>query len=139
MNEEQFDEKLDSLVDLMGIESLFPKDTRIEDYKPYFNSEDTMQQWVTYPYDREGLRTAAINILFLENLLSDLESKNVIEYYEKDGAEYKVRAARYDIHLRVLHFGDVVQYTVNRKTNNKANYAKGMMRYAIKNNLMKYV
>ena len=79
------------------------------------------------------------NKVFLDPLLAELETRGDIEYYEREGAEYKVRTQRYDIFLRLLHFGGVVQYTINRKTNLKANYDKGMKLFAIQKNIEKYL
>ena len=139
ITDENFEGNLDKLVDLMGIESLFPSETRAEDYKHYFNDESSYEKWLNYPYNREGLRMAAVKILFLEQLLEKLETQKAIEYYEREGAEYKVRTSRYDIYLRVLHSGEIAQYTVNRKTNKPANYSISKLRHVIKNNLEKYL
>lgn len=137
--DEQFEKELGQLVNVMGIENLFPKESRAEEYRPYFKDEESLEMWLDYPDDKDDLKTVALNKLFLENLLEKLESERAIEFYERDGTEYKVRTSRYDVYMKLLHFGDVAQYTVNRKTNRKANYSKSMFRYAIQNNLEKYL
>ncbi|MED4551901.1 hypothetical protein P9305_04150 [Lysinibacillus capsici] len=138
VTEEQFEENLNQMVNLLGIESLFSEKNRKDEYRPYFKTEEELEKWSNYE-DEEGLKTVTINKIFLESLLDKLETAKAIDFYEVEGAEYKVRTPRYDIFLRLLHFGDVVQYTVNRKTNIKGNYARAMRRYAIQNNLEKYI
>ena len=133
---EQFKDYLKQMGEALDVKSFFAEDTRKEDYRPYFKSEEELNKWVSFP---EDMNHVVANKLALEQYLCELESEGAIEYYDQDGATYEVRTARYDIYLRLLHFGDVAQYTINRKTNKKANYSKSMLRDAIYNNLVKFL
>ena len=135
-SESELKEQLGQMVEILGVESLFSNVTRELEYRPYSKSEDELNMWVSLP---DNMKAVVVNKVFLESLLEKLETQGAIEYYERDGAEYKVRTQRYDIYLRLLHFGGVAQYTVNRKTKQKANYAKGMKLFAIQNNIEKYL
>ena len=133
---EQFEDYLKQTGEALDVKSFFAEDTRKEEYRPYFKSEEELNMWVSFP---ENMNLAVFNKLILEKYLCELESEGAIEYYDQDGATYKVRTARYDIYLRLLHFGHVAQYTINHKTNKKANYSKSMFRNAIYNNLVKFL
>lgn len=133
---EEFEDFLKQMGEAFDVESLFSEDTRKEDYRPYSKSEEELNMWVAYP---DNMNFVVLNQFLLENHLWKLKSEGAIEFYEQDGATYKVRTSRYDVYLRLLHFGHVAQYTINHKTKKKANYSKSMLRNAIHNNLVKFL
>lgn len=136
MTREELEDFLEQIGEAFDVKSYFSEVTRKEDYRPYLKSEEELNMWVSYP---DNLNFAVLNKLVLEEYLDKLESEGTIEYYDREGAEYIVRTSRYDVYLRLLHFGHVAQYTVNHKTNSKANYSKGMFSNAIRNNLVKFL
>lgn len=133
---EKFEDYLKQMGEALDVKSFFSGVTRKEDYRPYIKSEDELNMWVSFP---DNMNFVVLSKLVLEDFLEGLESDGAIEYYEQDGATYKVRTSRYDVYLRLLHFGHVAQYTINHKTKKKANYSKSMLRNAIYNNLEKYL
>ena len=133
---EELEDFLKRMGEELDIKTLFAEVTRKEDYRPYFKSEDELNKWVSFPVN---INFAVLNKLILEEYLCKLESDGAIEYYDQEGATYKVRTSRYDVYLRLLHFGHIAQYTINHKTNKKANYSKGMFSHAIYNNLVKFL
>ena len=135
MTREELEDFLEQIGEAFDVKSYFSEVTRKEDYRPYLKSEEELNMWVSYP---DNLNFAVLNKLVLEEYLDKLESEGTIEYYDREGAEYIVRTSRYDVYLRLLHFGHVAQFTINRKTNKKANYSKSMLRNAIYNNLVKF-
>ena len=136
MTREELEDFLEQIGEAFDVKSYFSEVTRKEDYRPYLKSEEELNMWVSYP---DNLNFAVLNKLVLEEYLDKLESEGTIEYYDREGAEYIVRTSRYDVYLRLLHFGHVAQYTINHKTNKKANYSKSMLRNAIYNNLVKFL
>lgn len=133
---EQLEDYLKQKGEELDIKRFFAEDTRKEEYRLYFKSEEELNMWVSFP---ENMNLVVLNKLTLEKYLCKLESEGAIEYYDQDETTYKVCTARYDIYLRLLHFGHVAQYTINRKTNKKANYSKSMFGNAIYNNLVKFL
>ena len=120
----------------LQIKSLFSEDAREADYRPYCKSEYELNQWVAYP---DNMNLVVLNKILLEDFLEGLVSEGEIESYEQDGAIYKVRTSRYDVYLRLLHFGHVAHYTINHKTKRAANHSKSMFRDAFCNYLEKYL
>ena len=118
------------------VKSFFSEVTREEDYRLFVKSEAELKKWVLY---WENMELVVLNKIYLEEMLSTLEYDGTIEYYERDGATYKVRTSRYDVYLRLLHFGHVAQYTINHKTNKKANYSKSMFSNASYTYLVKFL
>lgn len=133
---EKFEDYLKQKGNEWNTKSFFSEVTREGDYRLFVNTEDKLRDWLSYP---EHMEFVVMNKICLEAKLSTLEFDGLIEYYEQDGPTYKVRTSRYDIYLRLLHFGHVAQYTINHKTNKKANYSKSRSRYAINNNLDKFL
>lgn len=120
----------------VDLRSLFPEETRKEDYRPYCKSEEDVSIWLLLP---EQMDCVAMNMFYLGNLLWEWAYEGLIEYREKEGVAYKVCTNRYDIHLKVLHSGHVAQYMINRKTKRIANYSRSLHRDAIYNNIQKYI
>lgn len=79
------------------------------------------------------------NLTTLKNHLSSLENKGFIEKFSHEDNRFHVITEKYLINLMVLHNGDVCQYTVNKKTNNKANYSRRMFTEAVISTFNKYV
>lgn len=135
---EEFKDYLKKKGEEWDVKSFFSKVTREEDYRLFVKSEadDELNYWLSYS---ENMELVVLNKIYLEERLSTLEYDGAIEYFERDGATYKVRTSRYDVYLRLLHFGHVVLYTINHKTNRKANYSKGMFSHTIFNILVKFL
>lgn len=110
---EAFEDYLKQMGEALDVKCLFSEVTRKEDYRPYFKSEDELNWWLSFP---DNVTFATLNKLLLEELLVKLESEDAIEY-----------------------FNHVAQFTINHKTNKKANYSKSMFSDAIRNNLVKYL
>lgn len=129
-----------NLVEMGDFKSLFPIETRKEDYRPYFRSEKELQEWIDLPIDDDyPFNTAYIYKRDLTDYLYGLKVSGDIISIKRDEVEYRVITSRYEIYLRILHTGHVVMYTVNRKTNRKANYTKAYEWVAIKNNIERYL
>ena len=120
----------------LQIKSLFSEDAREEEYRPYCQSKDELNKWVAYP---DNMDLVVLNKIVLEDFLEGLDCEGEIESYDQDGATYKVRTYRYDVYLRLLHFGHVAHYTINHKTKRTANHSKSMFRDAFCNYLEKYL
>ena len=77
-------------------------------------------------------------LIALEKLLDGKRVRGEINNFSIQGNRIMVDAPRYLIHMLVLHNGDVCQYTVNKKTNQKANYIRRMFFQSVLDNLDKY-
>jgi len=44
VTEEQFEENLNQMVNLLGIESLFSEKNRKDEYRPYFKTEEELEK-----------------------------------------------------------------------------------------------
>ncbi|WP_342598809.1 hypothetical protein MHB48_15235 [Psychrobacillus sp. FSL H8-0483] len=79
------------------------------------------------------------NLTTLKNHLSSLKNKGFIEKFSHEDNRFHVITEKYLINLKVLHNGDVCQYTINKKTQNKGNYSRRMFPEAIINTFNKFV
>lgn len=62
----------------------------------------------------------------LEKHLKFLVKKGEVETFSLKENRFEIDTQRYVIYILVLHSGDVYLYTMNKKTNYKANYDKRM-------------
>ena len=62
-----------------------------------------------------------------------------VKDFSIEGNRFEIETERYFIFILVLHNADVCQYTINKKTNTKANYSRRMYFESIIDTLDKFI
>lgn len=144
-NDEKINEFLSEqkkFIESVGMNVLFPIESRLEDYAPFFSSEYELKKWSRYEdsaSESEKIILVAKSYKFIELCLDEYSKKGEITSHKYIDGKFIMQAANYEIHLKVLHFGDVVQYTVNKKTKKIGNRLRACSTQAIKENLSRFI
>lgn len=130
------------VIKLLGCEHYFPKDKRLEEYSPYFTSEDELNKWAFFETNEKPNKQLEIVVQTYKNIevkLILLKVSGQIYSYEYKNKEYIVQAPKYVIYLKVLHVGDLVLYTVNKKSRKRGNRFRGLRVDTTINNMLNYL